>query len=241
MFKIVSQLKLCGVDITDDDMLEKTYSTFHATNIVLQQQYREKGFKKYSELISCLLVAEQNNELLMKNHETRPTGSTPFPEVNAVRNHDPRRDRGRGRGRGHYRGHSRKYDHGRRDQFGPYNRNNTSGAKNVNNHPKWIKHNGKRNTVPKNYEDICYRCGMKGHWSRICRTAKHLVDLYQASIEGKGKNVEANFTTQNLPHERNDEDLEDNDVGITHLDVADFFEHPEGRIDHLIGDGSVQK
>ena len=70
--------------ITNEDMLEKTFSTFHASNVLLQQKYREKGFRKYSELISCLLVAEQNNELLMKNHEARPTGSAPFPEVNAA-------------------------------------------------------------------------------------------------------------------------------------------------------------
>ncbi|XP_021757914.1 uncharacterized protein LOC110722950 [Chenopodium quinoa] len=63
MVKITSKLQLCGENITDSEMLEKTYSTFHANNIVLQTQYREKGFKKYSELISCLLVAEQNNEL----------------------------------------------------------------------------------------------------------------------------------------------------------------------------------
>ncbi|XP_073137986.1 uncharacterized protein [Henckelia pumila] len=82
LFRISSQLKLCGEKITDDDLLKKTYSTFHASNVLLQQQYREKGFKKYSELISCLLVAEQNNELLMKNHEIHPTGANPFPEVN---------------------------------------------------------------------------------------------------------------------------------------------------------------
>lgn len=240
MFKIVSQLKLCGINITDDDMLEKTYSTFHATNIVLQQQYREKGFKKYSELISCLLVAEQNNELLMKNHESRPSGSTPFPEVNVVRKNDPRRDHGRGRG--HFRGRGRKYDHGHnRDKFGPYNRNyrnHNSGAKN-NDHQKWTK----RNNVPKNREDICYRCGMQGHWTRTCNTAKHLVDLYQASIKEKGKNVEVNFTSQNSSHERkdDDDDLENFGVDVAHLDVADFFEHPEGKIDHLIGDGNVQK
>ncbi|XP_021858017.2 uncharacterized protein [Spinacia oleracea] len=84
MFRITSQLKLCGEKITDAEMLEKTYSTFHANNIVLQTQYREKIFKKYSELISCLLVPEKNNELLMKNHESRPTGSTPFPEGNVT-------------------------------------------------------------------------------------------------------------------------------------------------------------
>ncbi|XP_048502995.2 uncharacterized protein LOC104901867 [Beta vulgaris subsp. vulgaris] len=54
------KLKLCGEKITDAEMLEKTYTTFHANNVVLQTQYREKEFKKYSELISCLLVAEQN-------------------------------------------------------------------------------------------------------------------------------------------------------------------------------------
>jgi hypothetical protein len=33
---------------------------------------------------------------------------------------------------------------------------------------------------------------MKGHWSRTCRTAKHLVDLYQASMKEKGKEIEIN-------------------------------------------------
>ncbi|KAK4710242.1 hypothetical protein R3W88_004755 [Solanum pinnatisectum] len=69
VYKITSQLKLCGKDIKDEDMLEKTLTTFHASNFVLQQQYRERGFKKYSELISCLLVAKQHNTLLLKNHE----------------------------------------------------------------------------------------------------------------------------------------------------------------------------
>lgn len=108
MFRITSQLKLCGEKITDAEMLEKTYSTFHANNVVLQTQYREKGFTKYSELISCLLVAEQNNELFMKNHESRPTSSTPFPEANVIshsgkeqktRDHASSHGRGRGRGR----------------------------------------------------------------------------------------------------------------------------------------------
>ena len=77
MFRITSLLLLCGEKVTDEEMLEKTFSTFHASNVLLQQQYREKGFKKYSELISCLLVAKQNNDLLMKNHETHPSGSNP--------------------------------------------------------------------------------------------------------------------------------------------------------------------
>ncbi|XP_059306305.1 uncharacterized protein LOC132057709 [Lycium ferocissimum] len=59
MFRIISQLKLCGANITDNDMLDKTFTTFYASNVLLQQQYREMGLKKYSELISYHLVAEQ--------------------------------------------------------------------------------------------------------------------------------------------------------------------------------------
>ena len=57
LFKISSQLKLCGEKVTKEDMLEKTFTTFHASNVLLQHQYRECRFTKYSELISCLLVA----------------------------------------------------------------------------------------------------------------------------------------------------------------------------------------
>ena len=64
---------------------------------------------------------------------------------------------------------------------------------------------------PKNYENNCYRYGMKEHWSCTCRTPKHLVDLYQISI--KRKEVEMNFIDS------------DGQVDLTHLDVSDFFEN----------------
>ncbi|XP_068308656.1 uncharacterized protein [Pyrus communis] len=83
MFKISSQMKLCGETIIEEDMLEKFFSTFHASNVLLQQQYRERGFIEYNHLISVFFVAKQNNELLMKNHQSRPTGLKSFPEVNA--------------------------------------------------------------------------------------------------------------------------------------------------------------
>ena len=84
LFKTSSQLKLCGDNITEEDMLEKMLTTFHASNVLMQQQYRKRTFIEYSQLISCILVAEQNNELLMKNHQSRPTGSEAFPEVSNI-------------------------------------------------------------------------------------------------------------------------------------------------------------
>ncbi|XP_070028711.1 uncharacterized protein [Nicotiana sylvestris] len=211
MFRITSKLKLCGDTITDYDMLEKMFTTFHASNMVLQQQYREKSFKKYSELISLLLVAEQNNDLLMRNHENRPTGSTPLPEVDEVYSHYAKR----GKGRDSIRGHGRRQGRNFPGVNHPPKRNN---------HQKW---KGKDEEPKANgSETECYRCGGKGHWTNICRIPRHLVELYQASLKNKGP--EANFVS-------------DNDFDITHLDVADFFERPDGKIDYLIGDGSVVK
>ncbi|KAK9124411.1 hypothetical protein Sjap_014013 [Stephania japonica] len=105
MFNITSRLRLCGENISDEAMMEKTFSTFHASNLLLQQQYRARQFKKYSELISCLMVAEQNNELLLKNHNSRPTGSVSINEANAASYND------------HKKGHGKK-NHGRENGKG---------------------------------------------------------------------------------------------------------------------------
>ena len=47
-------------------------------------------------------MAEQSNELLMKNHESQPIGATPFPGENVVFS----KNYGRGRGCDHDRGRS---------------------------------------------------------------------------------------------------------------------------------------
>ncbi|XP_070029474.1 uncharacterized protein [Nicotiana sylvestris] len=154
MFGITSKLKLCGDIITDYDMLEKTFTTFHASNMVLQQKCREKGFKKYSELISLLIVAERNNDLLMRNHENRPTGSTPLPEVDEMYSHYAKRGKGRGPIRGCGRGHGRGRGQGR-------NFPGVNHPPKKNNHQKWKR----RDEKPKanGSETKCYRCGGKGY------------------------------------------------------------------------------
>ena len=100
------------------------------------------------------------------------------------------------------------------------------------NHKKWsnnIARKGKEQFQPlANYENKCYKCGMKGHWSRTCYTADHLVKLYQTSLKEKSKDkIETNLIDGDDP------------VDITHLDVSNFFEDPNGKIDHLLGDGNV--
>ncbi|CAN6688728.1 unnamed protein product [Malus baccata var. baccata] len=96
--RIRSLLKFCNETLTEEDLLEKTYSTFSASNIVLQQQYRAQKFTKFSDLISVLLLAEKQNQLLMKNHQARPTGATVVPEAHYSTNQHPKRQKRRGKG-----------------------------------------------------------------------------------------------------------------------------------------------
>ncbi|XP_075077245.1 uncharacterized protein LOC142163985 [Nicotiana tabacum] len=173
--------------------------------------YREKGFKNYSELIFLLLMAERNNDLLMRNHKNRPTRSTPLPEVDEVYSRYAKRRKGRDPVRGRCRGQRRN--------FLGFNH-----PPKKNNHQKWKGKDEKPKA--KGSEAEYYRCGGKGHWANIYRTPRHLVELYQASLKNKGP--EANFVSNN-------------EFDITHLDMTDFFEHPDGKIDHLIGDKSVVK
>ncbi|XP_068308808.1 uncharacterized protein [Pyrus communis] len=52
----------------------------------LVAEYNSAMFRINSQITLCgetiTEQAEQNNELLMKNHQSRPTGSAPFPEMN---------------------------------------------------------------------------------------------------------------------------------------------------------------
>jgi len=222
LHRIVSILRYCDQTITEGQMIEKTLTTFHASNILLQEQYRERQFKKCSDLMSVLLVAEQNNDLLLRNHNLRPTGSTAShevntteypPEANAINRGGRRGFNGRGRGRGNYRGRGR----GRgRHNFAPRNDNNFK---------NYDKQKGKQPRVHnQNFskgKDQCYRCGMSGHWGRTCRTAKHLVELYQNS---KAKNAEANYNETN--------------AFMPSLDVSDFFMDDHDGKEFIFGENS---
>ena len=66
---------------------------------------------------------------------------------------------------------------------------------------------------------------MEGHWSRTCRTDKHLVDLYQASLKDKGKRVETNFANEN-------------ELDLYYFDM-DFFEGPSDNFNCLVDDENV--
>ena len=131
----------------------------------------------------------------MKNHQSRPTGTEPFSEVNAISSQTNGHGRSHGRGRGHGLGRGRNSRY-----HGTHGNNSTHKGKTSMHHQKWNNTEEKQdekhvqNMPSKSHENTCHRCGMKGHWSRTCRTTRHLVDLYQASPKKIEKNIEMNFT-----------------------------------------------
>lgn len=149
-------------------------------------------------------MAEQNNELLMKNHGIHPTSSVPFPEVNvAIHNNCENRkyrcrDCGRGRSGGCGQGRiSNRYHGGHKTDTSNHQKKNKNE----------IQEKNGQNNPSKIIENICYRCGMKGHWSYTYRTSEYLVKLYQASIKKKEMYMETNFISQNDKMEAKDEDI----------------------------------
>ncbi|BBG96653.1 Disease resistance protein CC-NBS-LRR class family [Prunus dulcis] len=178
------------------------------------------SFKKYSELVSCLLLAEQNNELLLKNHQSRPTGSAPLPEinaasqeVNATSSRGNIHKRGRWGKRGHWQG-NRKNRGARSEGLGPRSGPSMNGKNASRNKGK-----AQMSHVPRNVESTCHRCGAKGHWVRTCRTPRHLADLYQASL--KNRKVEINYIDHAPPATDGSSEIS-RQLNKTHLDVSDF-------------------
>nr|XP_016503864.1 PREDICTED: uncharacterized protein LOC107821915 [Nicotiana tabacum] len=201
--------------------------------MVLQQQYHKRDFKTYSELISCLLVAEQHNTLLMKNHEARPTRSAPIPDANMVVKCDKS-----GKRQNNYHGHMNVRGNGNSKRR--YNNRQRGG------HGKQENNMGSQNNPSRGKSSNCHRCDMKGHWKIECRAPKHFVRLYQNSIKIKANNIGASSTNTSVeshvtfkndfkavPSNKNDDNTEanlslnDDDFegidDLTHFNVEDFF------------------
>ncbi|XP_020873582.1 uncharacterized protein LOC110226376 [Arabidopsis lyrata subsp. lyrata] len=187
MLRIVAQLEYCGKKVSEDEMLNKTYLTFHKEHYVLAEQYRNCKYKMFSELIVALMIAEKNNELLIKNHNARPAGTKAFPEVNAadVKNLEKKDVNYPEKGNQSYRGRGGRFNRGRGRNYNSRGRGSFKWVR-PQNDSKGKEH--QENSTQKS-ENVCYRCGSKGHWARTCRTPPHPCKLYMNSTKGKGKEV----------------------------------------------------
>ncbi|CAN6813145.1 unnamed protein product [Brassica oleracea] len=160
LFKIVSMMRLCGEEVTEKELLDKTFSTFHSTNMLLQQQYRERGFASYTNLISCLLLAEANNELLMKNSEMRPIGTSALPEANEAEKKDPKEcNHVHDNKKSHGKVHSRFKGRGR-DSYGRQGNHNNRGRGSSRGRGNYGCGRGGISKPSYSTKLACHRCGM---------------------------------------------------------------------------------
>ncbi|XP_026438241.1 uncharacterized protein LOC113336780 [Papaver somniferum] len=180
-------------------------------------------------------MIEQNNELLLRNHEARPVGSMAMPEAHTAtsfgrgNNHGNKGKGGYGKGNqrgGHknergkgtryqpYQGKGTRYQpyQGKCTRYQPYQRPLKIAEPKE---PKQEKGKGSSSQPPQ--KDVCYRCGLTDHWQRTCRTPEHFVKLYQASLKRPAENIETNLIEASAPSTNN-----------THLDVSDYLVDPEG-------------
>ena len=125
---------------------------------------------------------------------------------------------------GHNYGHGRGHTHGRRRGRGGHFKKNYT-------HYKWNNKDGKGiKDQSKKGKSVCHRCGSSDHWSRTCRTPKHLVDLYQQSIKGKGKNVETNFFYVNDKDDYGITGSSQGYYGLTDINVDEFLISPDRNV-----------
>ena len=84
LHRIVAQLRLCGETLNEAKQISKTLSTFPLASAVLAQQYRNMKFCIHAKLMSFLLLAEKEHQVLVKNAKARLARFTSAVETHAL-------------------------------------------------------------------------------------------------------------------------------------------------------------
>ncbi|KAM5583860.1 hypothetical protein ABKV19_003640 [Rosa sericea] len=127
--RLKAMLKFCEKPLTEEELIEKTLSTFPVAAIILSKQYRTEfnagRLTRFNELINILSVAEKHDNILVKNYNSRPVGTKSVREANYNAPKKGRKER--------YptnRGHVYPNKRGHEGRTGPYNRPNKEGSRN---------------------------------------------------------------------------------------------------------------
>ena len=193
LHRILSQLRMCGQVISESELIEKTFSTFSPATAILSQQYRNMKYKNYSILMSHLLLAEKQHQILLRNAESRPAREI-HNTIAMIEDAEPKESTKQtgaitltgGDG-------PRRWDHAddhhaevnvaeasRRPPRGSLRKPNSSwhrlpatwNQNKTNNYPP-------RNDQHKHVYDNCHKCGKKCHFAKKCKASQYLIDMYR--------------------------------------------------------------
>ncbi|XP_062013289.1 uncharacterized protein LOC133729741 [Rosa rugosa] len=235
VLRLKTMLGFCGQPVTEQELIEKTLSTFPVSAILLSKQYRTEfntgRITRFHQLINIMSVAEKHDNILVRNYNSRPIGTKSVQEANY--NHAPKGGRKE-------RNPKNKGHNGR---FGPYNRPTKEGNRQNEGRTRgntWQRGRGGRgapgrggaaqgrgnganptrgrhpsaNNAPQlrggNHNDMCHRCGSSEHWFKQCNASKQLAAHYRAYRDFREH--EANLA----------EEEEDGDDANVNLTIADF-------------------
>ncbi|XP_061998118.1 uncharacterized protein LOC133715594 [Rosa rugosa] len=219
MLRLKARLNFCGKELTEDDMIQKTLSTFPTSAIILANQYRleydNKRITTFNKLINLLQVAGRHNEVLLNNN-ARPVGTKKIPEANygKVKGGKNPNAKGVGRADPYPRGNNAPRGKGRggRDmgRGGPPNVWRRDGGAGRSGHGNKVQRAPKNPSVKQDRvgNEPCYRCGVIGHWYKNCQASNRVAANYKRYRESKEQ--EAHYM---------EEGGHDPDVNLT---VADF-------------------
>lgn len=187
--KLSAKLKFCEKEPTDAEKIEKTLSTMLPAQMILQQQYCERGFTIYFELIKTLLQAKRHNELLLWNSNLRLVGTKPLLEVHANTQNKQQRNATNSSNPRNFKGKNKRKRQRQRKSHGGKKGNDVS----------------KSDNKKPNKSSTCDKCGCYSHPTQKCHTPKHLVELYLNSMgrgrsnqgrSNQGGQFEAHFNSQ---------------------------------------------
>jgi hypothetical protein len=176
LYRIVTKLKICEQTslTTERSLIEKTLSTFHPMNYTLSEQYRSNKYKNYSDLLTTLLLAEKQHEILTNNYNKRPLDKPAIPTQETNQQiHYTQRPSNNWR---HKQPRSQQHQHRNYKQ--------------------------QRKNMPLQSKEQCRNCGLTGHETTNCRTNSFHVGLYQKHLKELSDKPQINFIgTKDSDHE----------------------------------------
>jgi hypothetical protein len=188
MLRLKARLTFCGKEITEDDMIQKTLSTFPTSALILANQYRleydNKRITTFNKLINMLQVSERHDQVLL-NKNIRPVGTKIIPEANYGKMTSGKNPKANGVGRADP--YLRGKGHGGRGigRGGPPNVWCMDGGAGPSDHgPKLQK--APRERVG---HEPCYRCGATEHWYKNCQASNRVAPNYKRYRESKNKRL----------------------------------------------------
>ncbi|XP_062019145.1 uncharacterized protein LOC133735731 [Rosa rugosa] len=239
--RLQSMLRFCGQPVTEQELIEKTLSTFPVSAIVVSKQYRTEvnagRITRFHQLINIISVAEKHDNILVRNYNSMPIGTKSVHEANYNAPKGGRKERN-------------PMNKGYEGRMGPYNRPNQEGNRKFGvdtrggnatrgrggrgipsrnggamgrgggtNPPRERPQRAQRAPQLKggNHNDECHRCGSIEHWFKQCKASEALAERYRAYRDLREQEV---YLAE-----------EEEDGGDVNLTIEDFKAEDEVHMD----------